>query len=203
MKNLEIEQQLLFCEKYSINPSELFLLEILLIAQEGDDPELVHKYFLSRACARGFTIELLKGLKETGIINKNYKIPEKGTAFNPLDVPLNKTIVKDFYKCSFELGKELWDTYPRFGIVNNSQVGLKSVSKKFDTIEDFFRYYGKTIRWKPEMHNNIIELVNWAKEYNILNTTIANFVIDHKWEELEALKNGDTGTINVEAIKIV
>ena len=198
-----MKQQLLFCEKYSINPSELLLLEIILIAQEGDEPEIVNEYFSSRVCARGFTIELLTGLQNAGIINKSYKIPEKGSVFNPLDIPLNKNVVKDFYKCSFELGKELWDTYPQFGIVNNSRVGLRSVSKKFDTIEDFFRFYGRTIRWKPEIHNHIIELVNWAKENNILCVTLANFIIDRKWEELESLRNGDTGGMNFDAVKVV
>lgn len=196
-----MKQQLLFCEKYSINPSELLLLEIILIAQEGDEPEIVHEYFSSRVCARGFTIELLTGLRNAGIIHKSYKIHEKGSEFNPLDIPLNKDVVKDFYKCSFELGKELWDTYPQFGIVNNSQVGLRSVSKKFDTIEDFYRFYGRTIRWKPEIHNQIIELVKWAREHNILCTTIANFVIDHKWEELEALKDG--GGVNYDSMRLL
>lgn len=196
-----MKQQLLFCEKYSINPSELLLLEIILIAQEGDEPEIVHEYFSSRVCARGFTIELLTGLRNAGIIHKSYKISEKGSVFNPLDIPLNKNVVKDFYKCSFELGKELWDTYPQFGIVNNSQVGLRSVSKKFDTIEDFYRFYGRTIRWKPEIHNQIIELVKWAREHNILCTTIVNFVIDHKWEELEALK--DEGGVNYDSMRLL
>ena len=41
MKDLNLEQQLIFCEKYSINPGELLLLEILLLAQDGDEPEIV------------------------------------------------------------------------------------------------------------------------------------------------------------------
>lgn len=201
MKNLELKQQLLFCEKYCINPNELLLLEIILIAQEDDEPEIVREYFSSRVRARGFTTELLIGLRDAGVINKTYKIPEKGSIFNPLDVSLNKTKVKDFYKCSFDLGRELWETYPLFGIVNNTQVGLRGVSKKFDTIEDFYRFYGRTIRWKPEVHNQIIELVNWAKEHNILCTTIANFVIDHKWEELKALK--EEGGVNYDSMRLL
>ncbi len=203
MRNLELKQQLSFCEKYRISPNELLLLEILLIAQEGDEPEIVKSYFTSDVKARGSTIELLLKLKESGVILKSYKIPERGILFNPLDVPLNKNIVKDFYKCSFEMGKELWDAYPQFGLVNGSQVGLRSVSKKFNTPEDCFRYYGKVIRWKPEIHNHIIELVNWAKENNILCVTLANFIIDRKWEELESLKNGDTGGMNFDAVKVV
>ena len=109
--------------------------------------------------------------------------------------------IKDFYKSSFELGKELWEVYPQFGIVNNSQVGLKSVSKKFDTIEDFFRFYGKTIRWKSDIHEHIIELIKWANDNNIICTTISNFVIDHKWEELEALR--DNGGVNYDSMRLL
>lgn len=203
-----MKQQLLFCEKYNINPSELLLLEIILIAKNGDGPEIVYEYFSSRARARGATSKLLSGLRDSGIIHKTYEIPDKRNINSKkdlmnmlLDIPLNKNITKDFYRYSFELGKELWDTYPQFGIVNNSQVGLKSISKKFDTIEDFYRFYGRTIRWKPEIHNQIIELVKWAGEHNILCTTIANFVIDHKWEELEALK--DKGGVNYDSMRLL
>lgn len=201
MRNLELEQQLTFCEKYGISPNELLLLEILLVAQEGDGLEIVNRYFSSRVDARGKVTELLLGLQNAGIINKTYKVPEKGYIFNPLDVPLNKNIVKDFYKCSFEIGKELWETYPLFGIVNNSQVGIRSISKKFDSLEDFYRFYGKTIRWKPDIHNHIIDLVKWAKEHNLLCTTLANFVVDHRWEELEALRG--EGGINYDTMKLL
>ena len=201
MKDLNLEQQLIFCEKYSINPSELLLLEILLLAQEGEQPEIVNTYFTSRMCARGNTRELLSGLQNVGVITKAYKIPEKGSAFNPLDVPINKNLVKDFFKCSFEMGKELFESYPMFGLINGEPVGIRSVSKKFDSLEDFYRYYGKSISWKPEKHAYIMELVEWAKDHNLLVTTLANFVIDHKWEELEALRNGEIANIDFNAVK--
>lgn len=201
MKDLNLEQQLIFCEKYSINPSELLLLEILLLAQEGEQPEIVNTYFTSRMCARGNTRELLSGLQNAGVITKAYKIPEKGSAFNPLDVPINKNLVKDFFKCSFEMGKELFENYPMFGLINGEPVGIRSVSKKFDSLEDFYRYYGKSISWKPEKHAYIMELIEWAKEKNLIVATLCNFVIDHKWEELEALRNGEIANIDFNAVK--
>jgi hypothetical protein len=152
-------------------------------------------------CARGNTRELLSGLQDAGVITKAYKIPEKGSAFNPLDVPINKNLVKDFFKCSFEMGKELFENYPMFGLINGEPVGIRSVSKKFDSLEDFYRYYGKSISWKPEKHEYIMELVSWAKDNNLLVTTLANFVIDHKWEELEALRNGEIANIDFNAVK--
>lgn len=199
MRHLDLKQQLYFCDKYNICPNELLLLEILLIAQEDDDTDIVNEYFQSRI--RGDTSSSLAKLQESGIILKSYKIPKAGEQLKIYDIPINKNIVKDFFKCSFELGKELWEEYPQFGIINNSQVGIRSISKKFDTIEDFYNFYGKTIRWKPDVHKHIIELVRWSKEYNILSTTLANFVIDHKWEELEALKRD--GNINYDPVKLL
>jgi hypothetical protein len=142
-------------------------------------------------------------LQNVGIINKSYKIPEVGSAFNPLDVPINKNFIKDFYKCSFDIGKELFETYPQFGYIQGNPVGIRSVSKKFDSLEDFYRFYGKSIKWNPAKHQEILELVEWAKENNILVTTLCNFVIDQKWSELAALRNGDLGTLNMDAVKLV
>lgn len=201
MKNLELKQQILFCEKYKLDANQLLLLEIILIAQEGDDAEIAQLYFQSKA--KGSLLNNLIKLQEVGVILKSYKMPSKGERLDLNTIPINKNLVKDFYKCSFELGKELFEVYPQFATINNMPVGIRSVSKKFDSLEDFYRFYGKTIRWKSDFHNHIVELVKWANENNILNTTLANFVIDHKWEELEALKNGELVNVNFDAVKIV
>ena len=177
------------------------LLEIILLAQEDEDPEIVQLYFQSKV--KGNLSEQLTKLQEVGVINKSYKLPKKGERLDLYDIPINRNLIKDFYKCSFELGKELFEEYPQFGFINGQAVGIRGVSKKFDSLEDFYRFYGKTIRWKQETHNHIIELVKWANENNILCISLCNFVIDHKWEELEALKNGDLANTNFEAIKVV
>lgn len=201
MKDLNLEQQIIFCDKYIITPNELLLLEIILLAQEGEQPEIVYNYFNANVDARGLTRPMLERLQAVGIINKTYKIPQKGERLNIYDIPINKNVVKDFFKCSFEMGKELFENYPMFGLINGEPVGIRSVSKKFDSLEDFYRYYGKSISWKPDKHKYIMELVSWAKDHNLLVTTLANFVIDHKWEELEALRNGEIANIDFNAVK--
>ena len=201
MKNLELKQQILFCEKYKLDANQLLLLEIILIAQEGDDAEIVQLYF--QAKAKGSLLNNLIKLQEVGVILKSYKMPGKGERLDLNTIPINKNLVKDFYRCSFELGKELFEIYPQFATINGNPVGIRSVSKKFDSLEDFYRFYGKTIRWKQETHDHIIELVKWARENNILCVSLCNFVIDHRWDELEALRNGDLANTNFDAIKVV
>ena len=201
MKDLNLEQQLIFCEKYSINPSELLLLEILLLAQDGDEPEIVNSYFTSRICARGNTRELLSGLRDAGVINKTYKIPEKGSTFNPLDVPINKNLVKDFYKCSFDMGKELFDAYPISTVVNNIEYKLRRISKKFDSLEDAYRAYGKAISWNPETHNKVIELVKQGINNNYQFTTLGDFIVDRDWLNMEAMSTD--GIMNNTSMKLL
>ena len=187
MRNLEIKQQLLFCEKYGINPSELLLLEMILLAQEDEDIELVQLYFKSRICARGNIREMLQGLQDAGVILKTYKIPEKGQKLDIHIIPINKNLIRDFYKGSFEMGKELFDNYPISTVVNGLEYKLRRISKKFDSLEDAFRAYGKAIRWKPEAHEKVIELIKAGKENNYQFTNLGDFIVDRDWLNMEAI----------------
>ena len=197
-----IDEQLVLMEKYKITSDELLFLTVLLLLQDGEDDYTFISHYLSLPidCRNGIR-ETLISLQNKEVITKAYKIPEKGQKFIPEDVTINKNFVKNFYRCSFDMGKELFEIYPMFGLINGEPVGIRSVSKKFDSLEDFYRYYGKTIGWKPEKHEYIMELVEWAKEKNLLVTTLANFVIDHKWEELEALRSGEIANIDFNAVK--
>lgn len=187
MRNLEIKQQLLFCEKYGINPSELLLLEMILLAQEDEDIELVQLYFKSRICARGSVREMLQSLQDAGVILKTYKVPEKGQKLDIHIIPINKNLIRDFYKSSFEMGKELFDNYPISTVVNGLEYKLRRISKKFDSLEDAFRAYGKAIRWKPEAHEKVIELIKAGKENNYQFTNLGDFIVDRDWLNMEAI----------------
>ena len=193
---------LIWCDTYRITPTELILFEMLLLMQEDDDRELTNLYFSLDEKSRGSISNSLKRLQESELINKSYKIPEAGSKWNPYDIPLNKNKVKNFYKCSFEMGEELWNVYPQFGHINGNVVGLRTISDKDDSPEDFYRRYGKEINWNPEKHKQIIDLVEWAKDNNIINYSISKFVRNHKWDELDSLKNGDVG-YNYDSIKLL
>lgn len=203
MQYFELHDHIIFLEKFNINSEELLFSTLLLLIQNGEKYDFISHYFnLSLSC-RSNIRDLLISLQNKGIITKEYKIPNTGERFIPEGVTFNKNFVKSFHKYSFDAGKELFDVYPLFGIINNNPVGIRSISKKFDSLEDFYRYYGKSINWNPEKHNHIIELVNWAKDNNLLVCSLANFVVDRKWEELEALRKGDIANINYDAVKLI
>ena len=100
------------------------------------------------------------------------------------------------------MGKELFEEYPQFGYIQGNMVPLRTVAKKFDSLEDAYTKYGKAINHNYEVHKKIIELVKWAKENNILNMSLASFIVNNSWVDLEALKDGDSG-INYESVRLL
>lgn len=202
MENIDIDLGIL--EKYNLSPNELFVLRILLITQESENKQILFRFVSIPEKDRGDFRNVLLSLQEKGLILKSYKIPEKGEVFYPEEVPFNKNFIKNFHRDSLELGEELRSVYPRFGYINGNAVNLLGVAKKFDSIEDFCRAYGKAIKWNPEKHKEILDLITWAKDNtNALNQSIASFVINHSWEDLEALKAGNVANINFDAVTLI
>lgn len=178
-------------------------IRTLLIMQDEENEELFKDYIESLHDCGIRVSEVIMSLQNKGIILQSFKCPADGCAFNPYSIPFNKNFIKNIYKCSFELGKELFEAYPQFGTIGSSCVPLRTVAKKFDSLEEAYFRYGKAIRWSIDKHNQIIELVKWAKDNGIINCSLASFIINNGWNDLEALKDGDTVNINFDAIKLV
>lgn len=191
--NLNLTEELGIMEKYNLCPNEVFLIRILLLAKDENNSDYLVRY--AQLDARKSIRETLIELQNKSIILKSYKIPPKGTPFDPNTVEFNQNVLKTFYKASFDMGIELFETYPMFTTINGCTVSLRGISKKFDSLEDFYKFYGKSIKWNPEIHANIINLLNWAKENTqFINMSLANFVIEQKWNELQVLKDNNMGS---------
>lgn len=200
---LTLEEEVCLLDKYGLTPNELLIVRLLLILQNDNEEELFQKLMTAIKHSGISLREVLEQLQKKEIILKQYKIPNSGDKFDPYSIPINKNFTKNLYKSSFELGKELFDTYPQFGNINGSVIPLRTVAKKFDSLEQAYFKYGKSIGFNPEKHNEIIELVDWAKEHNILNCSLASFIVNEGWHDLNALKNGDSGNVNYNSIKLI
>lgn len=201
--NYTIDDDISFQEKYQITPNELFVLKILLLLQEDEqDIEYFQRFIQISDNKKNFR-NILKSLQDKGLILKTYKIPKIGSPFSPYDIPINKVLVKNMHKASFDLGQELFDVYPRYGLINGGMVPLHGVSKRFGSREDFYRFYSKIINWNPETHKKIIDLIKWEQSNNIgfLNMTILSFVIDHRWESLQDIKEGKLNNVTFNVIE--
>lgn len=199
---MQIDEELIIMSDYKLTPNELYLVRTLLLYE--DDTQYIIKFLNICKATNTDVRSLLVSLQNKGIVLKSYKIPEAGAPFKPEYVEFNQNFIKKYYRGSFELGQELFDVYPQFTTIQGVMVPLRSVSKKFDSLEDFFRFYGKTIKHNPDLHNHIIELTRWAAENtSLINCTLASYVIDRRWVDIEALRNGDQGNINFNTVKML
>lgn len=168
---------------YNLTADELLLVYLTFLAQEEEGhPELFAKWFCNGG--KGKLKELFDSLKEKGIIHKDYN-PK---TYNPDDIEFNKNFLKGWLKGSGEMGKELFDAYPPFLTVNGKLYPLRNISKKFNSLDEFFFYYSSQIKHNPNMHTQIMDLLEWGKQHNKINYGITEFIISHKWEELAYLR---------------
>ena len=201
---LTLEEEVCLLDKYGLTPNELLVVRILLILQDDGEEQLFQKLMVTLKHINLPLREVLEQLQKKEIILKSYKIPKSGEKFDPYAIPITKNFIKALYKSSFEMGKELFDSYPQFGNINGNLIPLRGISKKFDSLEQAYFKYGKSIGFNPEKHKTIIELVDWARENNILNCSLASFIVNEGWHDLNALKNnGDVANINYDAIRIL
>ena len=201
--SIPYDNQLPVLEKYRLTPNEYYILLAILNIQDGNPIEDLGRFLNISVEHKKILRDSLISLQNKGIILKSYKIPNSGEKFNPLDVEINKNVVKTFWKASFEMGAELFETYPMFANINGNIVSIRSISKKFNTPEDAFRYYSKVINWNPEKHREIIDLIKWEQnnEVHFINMSLSSFIIDRKWNELQALKDGKLANINYDTIR--
>ena len=198
---LGLDEELYVLDRYKLTPTELFLIRVLLILQDDNNEELCLKYISTLKSAGINLRNILLSLQEKEIILKTTKLAKEGEEFNPYDIQFNKNFIKNLYKCSFELGKELFAEYPAFTVINNSYAALRGVSKHFNSLEDCYIKYGKSIKWNPDTHKEILELVKWGKEHDLINSSLGSFVVNNGWHDLLAIMNGDAGNINFDSIR--
>lgn len=174
MKNLtlNLEEEISILSKYRITPNELTFIKTLLILQNEENEDLFKDYIESLYVCNVKLREILISLQKKEIILKSYKIPSEGESFDPYSIPFNKNFIKSLYKSSFEIGKELFEVYPQFTTINGTLVTLRGVSKHFNSLEECYFKYGKSIGWNQERHNKIIDLINWSKEHDLIKQSL-------------------------------
>lgn len=194
-----IDNELVLMEKYKLTPTELFTVRTILMAQDGNTEPLKRLNVILNGEFR----LILERLQSKEIIIKAYKIPKQGTEFVPEDVLFNKNFVKQVYRASFEMGDELFETYPQFTMVQGAMYNLRRVSKKFNDLEDAFAKYAKIIKNDPEKHQEILDLIKWGIDNGYNFTTLDDFICDRGWTALSAFKNGNGINVNTDAIKMI
>ena len=184
---------------YKLNPTELFTIKVILLAQDGEY-EFLQQF---NELLNGQLRLILENIKSKEVIVKSYKIPKEGQQFIVEDVRFNQNFLKRYYRSAFEMGEELFYTYPQSCTVQGQVFNLRTVSKHFDSLEQAFQKYAKSIKNNPKIHQEIIDNIKWGIENGYNFTTLDRFIIDRGGEALKAFKEGDSININLEATQLI
>lgn len=174
--------------KYGLTAEEFYFMRLIFLAQDG------HKEYLSKFFKEGSLglpiLDLLTSLQQKGVINKSYTIPAKGEVFEPIDVEFNKQVLKGFLQHSEDLGMELFNSYPAMTVINGKTFSLRNIAKFYKTFDEFCFAYGKEIKFDPVKHQQVLDILEWAKENNLVHSGIGDFIISRKWLDYQDLKDG-------------
>lgn len=197
---MELDVILNIMSKWQLTADEVLLIYLTFIAQtENGDPEQ-HRIFFKRWYDEGGKDRLKSlfiSLKEKGIIKKNYN-PD---SYIPDEIEFNQNFIKQYYKLTGQLGQELVNHYPTFLNINGKDVSLKNISKRFKDFSDFYFYYASTIGHSLSKHQEILDILEWAKSNDLIHIPIIEFVASCKWNEFKEMRirgiQGQSSTYDV------
>lgn len=206
--SISVDRELNLLTQYGLTAEEWWIIKLLFLASYPESRvQPLEEY---SKIVGGLKLDIIESLQAKGILKKfkvkktdhldiddiqfNFVKGEDGKSYP--DIPFTANFIKSFLKHSGELGKELFLTYPEFINVNGSFIGARSITtgNHFGSMDDFFFFYGKSIKWNPEAHAEVIRLVNYAKENNLINCSLATFVINQRWREIQAAIKQGIGT---------
>lgn len=194
--SIDLDRKLEVMSKHALTAEEWLFIELLWTANDGQ-PEYLFKYF--NECSKtAIPRDTIQALKDKKVFASSYNIPGIGEDFEYDQVEFSKTFINNYFKGSFEAGRELYDKYPPF--IQNSDKLLCAnniTSKGYNDENDFFLKYNKQIQYKLENHLEVMEILEWAKEQKLINYSIVEYVATRKWVEHRAMKeSGEIGKIS-------
>ena len=197
--NHNLDSELILMRDFKLKPDEIFAIKVILLAQDGEY-EYLQQY---NEILNGGLRLILESIQSKGVILKSYKLPKPGTTLVVEDIQFNQNFLKKYYRSAFEMGEELFYTYPQSCTVQGQVFNLSTVSKHFDSLEQAFQKYAKSIKNNPEIHQEIIDNIKWGIENGYNFTTLDRFIIDRGGEALKAFREGDSINVNLEATQLI
>ncbi len=200
---MEIENKLILMRDYNLTIEEEFILELLFLASEEENhSEYLIEYYNYRKDPS--LRDVLLSLQEKKIIKKSYKIPPVGSTFDITQIDFNENFINNYMKFSGILGQEFLKAYPHRLLVNGMSFDIGNFAKKFNSEQEFYYAYGKAIGWNRKKHQEVLDIIKWAKtQPNLINGNICDFVISKAWTRLAEVRDGDDTTLSVDFIESV
>jgi hypothetical protein len=191
---LSLKEEIAIYINSGLTPTELFILRLLFLAIDGDSQYLIN-YISNISNGKQLLRATLSSLVVKKVINSTFKIPEEGESLNFKNIPFNKNFTKMYVRESHEIGKEFFDAYPPFINIKGKLCSIKNFTKAgLFSFDDFCLFYAKQLKSAAVTHERVMEALEFAKENNLINYTILEFISSKKYEEIEFIKS--SGNIN-------
>lgn len=191
---LSLKEEISIYINSGLTPTELFILRLLFLAIDGNQQYLLN-YLSNISNGKQLLRQTLTSLLEKKVINSTFKIPQEGETLNYKNIPFNKNFLKMYIRESNEIGKEFFDAYPPFINIGGKLCSIKNFTKAgLFSFEDFCLFYAKQLKSATATHERVMDALLFAKEQNLINYTIIEFIASKKWEEIEYIRN--SGNIN-------
>ena len=191
---LSLKEEINIYINSGLTPSELFILRLLFLAQDGDTT-LINNYLSNTTNGKELFLTVLNNIKNKGIVLSSFKIPVEGSTLKYTDIPINKNFIKKFIKESNQIGKEFFDAYPPFIYINGKMASIKNITKAgLFSIDEFCFFYGRQLKLSSITHQRVMEALEYGKEHNLINYSILEFLASQKWNEIEYIR--DSGEVN-------
>lgn len=195
---LSFDKELEVMSAFRIDANHWYLIRFLFVAKYENDLQPLHKY-LTECTKTGAPREMFLELQNKKILSKSYKIPNVGEPLLVEEIEFEDSFIKKYFKLSLECGQELFDTYPTFLKMDNGKlIPAKNIASRvvFNSLEAFFLTYAKSIRFDRELHEEIIQSLEYAKENNIIQYGVVEYVISRKWEDhIKIMKENNNGPL--------
>lgn len=206
--DFSILNKMTFLRECNITPNEYEVLIGVIMAQDEEEqnesiyrtelsvpshiPNTEYLRFIQGLIGKKDVRLCLLSLQEKGIILKSCKIPDpndNNTGLRPNDILFNKNILKKYIRHSGEMFWELWNAYPQSGIINNREISLRNTFGQggWSNLDEAASCYGQTIKYDAITHQEILELIEKAKDSDLINMGIIKFIRGEEWRNLKIM----------------
>lgn len=193
-RELSLNEEIAIYTNSGLTPTELFVVRLLFLAIDGDQKYLIN-YLSNVSNGKQLLRSVLTSLLEKKVINSTFNIPKEGEVLNFKNIPFNKNFLKMYVREANVMGAEFFEAFPPFISIGGKMCSIRNFTKaNLFSFEDFCIHYSKTIKINGVTHERILEDLEFAKEHNLINYTILEFLSSKKWLEIEMIR--DSGDVN-------
>lgn len=196
--DISLDEDLEIMSRYKINANEFMLVKLLLLSQDHPDNDKYLDLYLKECHADGtLSREFINLLVDRRIIVKTSPVVKKTSGIFPEDFHFNEVFIKNFFKFSDQMGKEIWDLYPDYIIGSCRNFPAKNFSKRFKDLKELFLYYAKQIKNDPKKHEQVVESLKFAIKHELITSSIIDYLLSHQWDYHIKVMNGEDKMIKL------